>query len=64
MFYKMKRFFLFSLLLLISEALMSASIDPPPPGGAPQGFPIQGILYAVALALGYGIYAVKEKNKK
>lgn len=63
MFYKMNRFFLFSLLLLISEALMSAPIAPPPPP-APPGTPIHGILYAVALAIGYGIYAVKEKNKK
>ncbi len=37
---------------------------PPPPGGAPNGFPIPGIAYALIAAIGYGAYKNYTNSKK
>jgi hypothetical protein len=41
-----------------------AQTPPPPPAGAPPGFPISGIIYALLAAVSYGIYKHVKNPKK
>lgn len=54
---------IFYVVLCLTE-LVHAQGVPPPPGGAPGGFPIPGIVYALLVAVGYGVYKHFNKSKK
>ena len=59
----MNRHFSTIVLIVFTNASMYAQM-PPPPGGAPGGFPIPGIVYALIVAVGYGVYKHFNKSKK
>jgi len=53
-----------TLLLGMTIFTVMAQSAPPPPGGAPGGFPIPGIVYALLAAVGYGVYKKFNNPKK
>lgn len=62
----MKAKYLFTVLMLMGVSLIMAQPTGPGPGdgnGSPFDAPIgQGVAYAMILALGYGVKAIKKKH--
>lgn len=52
------------LLIGLASIDVLAQTTPPPPGGAPGGFPLPGIVYALMAAVSYGIYKHVKNPKK
>jgi|GEM_PF-4633294 hypothetical protein len=45
-------------------SMYAQTTPPPPPGGTPPGFPIAGIIYAMLVAIGYGLFKHLNNSKK